>query len=80
MDIARNINNICKYRNIHSVNWQYSSDQGTGSLTMTCFGISFTASMSAGFSIGFIKGWYEEAMDRATEEICFSLQMKEIFY
>jgi hypothetical protein len=47
---------------------------------MTCFGISFTASMSAGFSIGFIKGWYEEAMDRATEEICFSLQMKEIFY
>ena len=47
---------------------------------MTCFGISFTANMSAGFTIGFTKGWYEEAMDRTTEEICFSLQMKEIFY
>lgn len=55
-------------------------DQGTGSLTMTCFSISFTASMSCGFTIGFLKGWYEQAMDRTTEEICISLQMKEIFF
>ena len=60
MDIARNINNICKYRNIHSVNWQYSSDQGTGSLTMTSFDIPLTGSMSAGFTIGFMKEWYDE--------------------
>jgi hypothetical protein len=80
MDIARNINNICKYRYIHSVNWQYFSDQGTGSLTMTCFSISFPASMSTGFTIGFSKRWYEEATDRTTEEICISLLIKEIFY
>jgi hypothetical protein len=36
--------------------------------------------MSCGFTIGFLKGWYEQAMDRTTEEICISLQMKEIFF
>ena len=30
------------------------------SLAMTSFGIPFTGSMSAGFTIGFIKGWYEK--------------------
>ena len=29
----------------------------TSSLAMTSFGIPFTGSMSAGFTLGFIKGW-----------------------
>jgi hypothetical protein len=34
----------------------YTSDQSSATLTMTSFGIPLTGSMSAGFTIGFIKG------------------------
>ena len=34
-----------------------SSHAPTASVAMTNFGISLTSSMSAGFTIGFIKGW-----------------------
>jgi uncharacterized membrane protein (Fun14 family) len=34
----------------------YTSDQAASSLVMTSFGISLTGNMSAGFTIGFMKG------------------------
>ena len=34
----------------------YTSDQAASSLAMTSFGIPFTGSISAGFTLGFMKG------------------------
>ena len=42
----------------------YAAAATVSSLAMTSFGIPFTGSMSAGFTIGFIKGWYDEDDDK----------------
>lgn len=54
-------------------------DQGTGSLTMTCFSIPFTASMSCGFTIGFLKGWYEQTMSGQQKKYAFLYKWKKYF-
>src|ERR671933_2211834 len=36
------------------------SHAATASLALSSFGIPLTGSMSAGFTIGFMKGWYEK--------------------